>query len=176
MADAPQQPQLPQDPQHEVLAALGEHTDRLDRLTDLTGQHDELLAQLREMVESLLPDNAGMGHQPIPAPQWHQLGGDEREAAIGRIADWVTRVYRPVYGHLASGLGECWAEHPLALVLLDHMSETWSVLYARSTRPQRVLSAQLEFQIRYVPAAAEMLRAETSGCGHGQRRPRVAAS
>src|SRR6516225_4507661 len=79
MADAPQQPQLPRDPQHEVLETLGEHTDRLDSLTDLTGEHDKLLAELRETVKALLPDNAGMGHQPIPAPQWHQLTGDERD-------------------------------------------------------------------------------------------------
>jgi hypothetical protein len=76
-----------------------------------------------------------------------------------------------VYGHLAAGLGACWPEHPLALMVLDHISETWVVLYARPTRSQRVLSAQLEFLLRYVPAAAEMLRTETHGCGHTRPRP-----
>jgi hypothetical protein len=35
-----------------------------------------------------------------------------------------------------------------------------------------VLAQQLEFHLRYVPAAAEMLRTETHGCGHA--RPRTA--
>ena len=35
-----------------------------------------------------------------------------------------------------------------------------------------VLAQQLEFHLRYVPAAAEMLRTETHGCGHA--RPRSA--
>ena len=52
------------------------------------------------------------------------------------------------------------------------MSETWAVLYTGTARTQRILSAQLEFQLRYVPAAAELLRAETRVCvRHRHRRP-----
>jgi hypothetical protein len=55
--------------------------------------------------------------------------------------------------------------------VLDHLSETWAVLFDRPTRPQRILSAQMEFQLRYLPAAAEQLHTETTGCGHQVRRP-----
>jgi hypothetical protein len=151
--------------------------DRLDELAarvDLVGtaiaKHEDALTELRDLVKGLLPDNAGQGYKPIPTPLWHALAGQERSDAIERLRDWVRRVYEPVYGHLAAGLRACWPEHPLALVVLDHMSETWAVLYTRPTRTQRILSAQLEFQLRYVPAAAELLRAETGGCVRHVRR------
>jgi hypothetical protein len=105
--------------------------------------------------------NEGKGPSPIPAPRWHELQGEERAAAIVRLRGWVRRVYVPVYGHLAAGLGACWEQHPLCCLLLDHLSETWAVLFDRPTRPQRILSAQMEFQLRCLPAAAEQLRTET---------------
>jgi hypothetical protein len=153
--------------------------DRVDELAariDLVGaavaKHEEALAELRELVTGLLPDNAGPGYKPIPTPRWHNLTGQARADAIERLRGWVCQIYEPVYGHLAAGLGACWPEHPLALVVLDHMSETWAVLYTGTARTQRILSAQLEFQLRYVPAAAEMLRTETYRCL--QHRPRRA--
>jgi hypothetical protein len=151
--------------------------DRLDELAariDLVGtaiaKHEDALAELRELVKGAFPDNAGQGYKPIPTPLWHALAGQERAEAIGRLRDWARQVYEPVYGHLAAGLRACWPEHPLALVVLDHMSETWAVLYTPPTRTQRILSAQLDFQLRYVPAAAEILRAETGGCTRHMRR------
>jgi hypothetical protein len=148
----------------EVLGRLGEHADQLDLLGETVAGYGEALEVLQRAVQVLADDGTSQGPTPIPAPRWHDLEGQDRAAAIARLADWVRRVYVPVYGHLAAGLGACWPEHPLALVVLDHMSETWAVLYARTTRSQRVLSAQMEFQLRYVPAAAEQLRAETHGC------------
>ena len=153
--------------------------DRVDELAariDLVGaaiaKHEDALTELQELVKGLQPDNAGQGYKPIPTPRWHNLTGQERAAAIERLHGWVYQVYEPVYGHLAAGLGACWPEHPLALVVLDHMSETWAVLYTGTARTQRILSAQLEFQLRYVPAAAELLRAETRVCvRHRRRRP-----
>ena len=165
------QPPLPADPMDALVARVGEHAAQLDLLGLTVAGHDERLTELGAAVESLLPDNAGQGHTPIPSPRWHDLEGQARTEAIDRLRDWVRRVYVPVYGHLAAGMAACWPEHPLALQILDHLSETWAVLYARPTRPQRVLTAQLEFQLRYVPAAAEMLQRETSGCGHQARAP-----
>jgi hypothetical protein len=164
MATDPYEPLPPADP-------VGELAARVDLVGAAVVELEKALADLRARVESLLPDHAGQGHKPIPTPRWHDLEGEERADAIDRLGDWVRKVYVPVYGHLAAGLGACWPEHPLALVVLDHMSETWAVLYARPTRTQRILSAQLEFQLRYVPAAAEMLRTETRGCGHTRPRP-----
>jgi hypothetical protein len=153
--------------------------DRMDELAariDLVGaaiaKHEHALTELRDLVKGLQPDNAGQAYKPIPTPPWHVLAGQERADAIERLHGWVHQVYEPVYGHLAAGLGACWPEHPLALIVLDHMSETWAVLYTGTARTQRILSAQLEFQLRYVPAAAELLRAETRVCvRHRRRRP-----
>jgi hypothetical protein len=172
MAADPHQPKLPTDPMDRMIERLRQHTSQLELLGKTVAGHQQLLAQLGADVKLLMPDNAGQGHLPIPTPRWHDLVGQERANAIDRLRDWVRRVYEPVYGYLAAGLGACWPEHPLALVVLDHMSETWAVLYARATRPQHVLAQQLEFHLRYVPAAAEMLRTETHGCGHA--RPRTA--
>ena len=161
------QPQLPGDPVAELAALAGQHTDELAKLTGG-------LADVRSDVDALLADNAGKGTMPLPAPRWHELAGEAREEAIGRLRGWVETVFRPVYGHLATNLGDCWAEHDLALVVIDHLSETWAVLFARDTRPQRILSAQMEFLLRYMPAAADMLKTETLNCrDHNQRRPRA---
>lgn len=165
------QPQLPGDLVDELRAQVSAHAAQLDLLGETVTSHEDLLARLQEDLKLLQQDNAGQGHQPIPTPRWHDLVGEERAKAIDRLRDWVQRVYEPVYGYLAAGLGACWPEHPLALVVLDHLSETWAVLYARDTRPQHVLAQQLEFHLRYVPAAAEMLRAETHGCSHARPRP-----
>ncbi len=159
-------------PPHPDAGRVDELAARIDLVGAAIAKHEDALAELRELVTGLRPDNARPGYTPIPTPRWHALAGPERADAIERLQDWVRRVYLPVYGHLAAGLGACWPEHPLALVVLDHMSETWAVLYAQPTRTQRTLSAQVEFQLRYLPAAAEILRTETRGCGH--TRPRAA--
>jgi hypothetical protein len=170
MATDPDQPLLPAGPAGDLRAQVSAHTAQLDLLGETVTGHADLLARLQEDLQLLQAGNGGHGHQPIPTPRWHDLAGEERATAINRLRDWVRRVYEPVYGQLAAGLGVCWPEHPLALVALDHLSETWAVLYARTTRPQHVLAQQLEFHLRYVPAAAEMLRAETHGCGHARPR------
>ena len=146
---------------------------RIDLVGAAIAQHEDALTELRELVTGLLPDNTGQGYQPIPAPRWHNLTGQARAEAIERLQDWVRRVYEPVYGYLAAGLGDCWPEHPLALVVLDYLSETWAVLCTGTTRTRRTLAAQLEFQLRYLPAAAEMLRTETRVCAR-HRPPRPA--
>jgi uncharacterized coiled-coil protein SlyX len=157
-----------------LTARVGEQADLLERLAlDLTTQ-ERLVRQLRADVDGLLGENGGRGPSPIPAPRWHDMSEDERAEAVGRLRDWVQAVYVPVYGHFAASLGACWGEHPLACAVLDLLSETWAVLYSRPSRTQRILSAQLEFQCRYLPAAAEQLRAETASCGrHASERRRA---
>ena len=159
------------DPFAALTAALGEHAEHLELARQALAAHGAELGELRAAVAALLGMNEGKGPSPIPAPRWHELQGDERAAAIVRLRGWVRRVYVPVYGHLAAGLGACWEQHPLCCLLLDHLSETWAVLFDRPTRPQRVLSAQMEFQLRYLPAAADQLRTETAGCEHQAGRP-----
>ena len=92
--------------------------------------------------------------------------------AVGKLRAWVEQVYRPGYGHLAAGLGECWDRHPLCLYVLDWLSELWSVLYLAPRRTQAVLAGQAEWHARLLPAAADLLARETRSCpghsGHGR--------
>jgi hypothetical protein len=161
----------PQQP-HPEAGRVDELAARIDLVGAAIAKHEDTLAELRELVKRPQPDNAGHGYQPIPAPRWHALAGQEGADAIERLRDWVRQVCEPVYGHLAVGLGACWPGHPLALVVLDHLSETWAVLYTGPARTPRTLGAQVEFQLRYLPAAAELLRTETRVCArHRPRRP-----
>jgi len=154
--------QRPADPLAEVMARLGEHADRLDLMAATAAERDAKFTELWALVQGLLPESGGAG-APVPTPRWHVLEGQERAAAIARLASWVGTVYRPLYGHLAGMLGDCWREHPLALVIIDHLSETWTQLFERP-RTQRILSLQTEFQARILPVLAEQLRAETARC------------
>ena len=89
------------------------------------------------------------------------------------LREWVERVYRPGYGHLAV-LGPCWPQHELCLYGLDILRRLWSALYPDpDPDPDRdadpgpgLLSAQAEYQARILPAIAAQLAAETTRCGH----------
>jgi hypothetical protein len=164
--------QRPADPLAEVMARLGEHADRLDLMDAAAAERDAKFTELWALVQDLLPENGGAG-APVLTPRWHVLEGQERAAAIARLASWVEAVYLPVYGHLAGRLGDCWPKHPLALVIIDHLSETWTQLFERP-RTQRILSLQTEFQARILPVLAEQLRAETARCT-AHARPRAAS-
>ena len=93
-----------------------------------------------------------------------------RGEAIARLRSWVERVYRPGYGHLAAGLGECWEQHPLCLYILDWLSELWSVLYLAPARTQATLAGQAEWHTRLLTAAAEQLARETRALPARHRR------
>jgi hypothetical protein len=148
-----------------ALMTLSKHGDQLR-------EHDRILASLgglAETVEQLAEElpvgkRSGPAYDPIPAVQWWRLDGDERAEAIGRIRSWVDHIFRPMYGHLAAQLGECWPSHPLALMTLDWLSELWSVLYLDTERDARILTAQAEYSVRIMPAAAAQLGTETAGC------------
>jgi hypothetical protein len=167
----------------DTLAALGES---VADLKDEVSGHGQILAsldgigplvaRLADEVASLLPPAPGPGYNPEPAVQWwaKDLSDEDRAQAVTRLRGWVQRIYRPHYGHLAARLGDCWEQHPLCLVQLDWASELWSVLYLRPTRTAGVLSSQAEFGTRILPAVAEQLAQETSGCGH--RKASAAAS
>jgi hypothetical protein len=145
--------------------------------------HDEALAALGTLERRItaLAESAGEGraarggddsqaYEPPTAPRWWKLDGPERDQAIARLRAWVEQVYRPGSGHLASGLGECWEQHPLCLYLLDWLSELWSVLYLRPERTAGTLAGQAEWHTRLLTAAAEQLGRETRGCRHSAAR------
>jgi hypothetical protein len=150
-----------------TLLRLAEHAERLEQL-------DASVAVLTEQVGAVLGEGApGRGYNPIPAPRWWLLEGEEREAAIARLAAWVDQVFRPCFGSLAASLAPCWPEHPLALFTLDWLSELHSVLYLQPRRSASMLAGQAEWQTRLLPAAAEQIARETSGCGHGRTTGRA---
>ena len=103
------------------------------------------------------------GYEPIPAPRWWQLAGQERADAIGRLRAWVATVFRPGYGHLARQVGPCWEQHDLCLYLLAWLSELHAVIFLA---PERPLTTEADWHIRLLPAAAAQMAAETGGCDH----------
>jgi len=103
------------------------------------------------------------GYEPIPAPRWWQLAGQERADAIGRLRAWVATVFRPGYGHLARQVGPCWEQHDLCLYLLAWLSELHAAIFLA---PERPLTTEADWHIRLLPAAAAQMAAETGGCDH----------
>jgi hypothetical protein len=116
-------------------------------------------------------DQDGASYAPAPTAQWWKLSGEERQEVIARLRAWVDQVYRPGYGHLAAALGSCWEQHPLCLYGLDWLVELWSVLYLTGERGAAVLASQAELQTRLLPALAEQMQIETTGCEHAQPAP-----
>ena len=135
---------------------------------------NERLAELTAAIEPLLPPEPGPLYYPAPAVRWWapDFSDEDRTGALAKLRSWVTVIFRGQYGHLAARLGECWEQHPLCLIELDWASELWAVLYLRATRTASVLSSQAEFGTRILPALADQLGTETSGCRH--QRPQVA--
>jgi hypothetical protein len=145
----------------------GTITDQAEILAGLTGL-DDAVAKLTEQITPLLPPAppAANRYQPADTVRWWNLQDADKKAAIARIRDWVEHIYRPHYGYLAAELRDCWEQHPLCLMLLDWLSELWSVLHLCTPRTDRDLGVQSEFATRILPAAAEQLHVETSRCGH----------
>jgi hypothetical protein len=155
------------DPVPAALLAIAEHGERLD----LLGRgFDELGARLETLDKLLVGEPDRAGYTPIPAPRWWMLQTSSRGEAIEKLAAWVDQVYARSYGHLARMLGACWPEHDLCLFVLDVVSELHCVLYLRGARTARTLSDQAEFHLRILPAAAELMKAETTRCEHAHPR------
>jgi hypothetical protein len=140
------------------------------QLADHGGQLRELreaIEVLQKTVDDLADPSSGKGpYQPVPAPRWWLLDGEDRQAAIARLAGWVETVYRPSYGHQAARLPPCWREHPLCLFMLDWLSELHASLYLQPRRTPPMLSGQAEWQSRLLPAAADAMAAEAANCAH----------
>ena len=153
-------------------------------VTDLKGTvagHDQALAAvdaLGRRVDALTapPPVDQARYSPAAAPKWWKPADPGRGEAIARLRSWVDRVYRPGYGYLAAGLGECWEQHPLCLYILDWLSELWSVLYLAPARTQASLASQAEWHTRLLTAASEQLARETSRCRHSAPGYRAASS
>ena len=144
-----------------VSGRLAELTDQAAAIGHVVREHAAALTSLAATSQTA-PDPDG--YCPRPAPAWWKLAAADREEAVARLRAWVEQVYRPGYGHLAAGLGPCWAAHDLCLYGLDIASELWSVLYLQPARTPGLVSAQAEYQARILPALADQFRVETSWC------------
>lgn len=153
-----------------VGAALTQHAAITEALDGLDTQVAALARQLSELDQDSKQEPGS--YEPAPPPRWWKATGPERDHAIGRLRAWVDQIYRPGYGQLAATLPACWEQHPLCLYALDWLSELWSVLYLGQHRSASTLAAQGEWQTRLVPAAADQMSCEASGCDHAPARCR----
>jgi len=142
-----------------IRGTLRGHAATLHALDGLDQAVRDLAAQLASRKTGTGGDAAA--YEPAPVVEWWKLDSAERGQAIARLRSWVDQIYRPLYGHLAAPLGDCWPAHPLALVTLDWLSELWSVLYLN---PDRAVTSMAELGTRILPAAAALLAAETHNC------------
>ena len=133
--------------------------DDQSRIADLTVALQRVTGQRRGDRK----DDEQEGYEPIQAPRWWQLAGEERADAIDRLRAWVAAVLRPGYGHLARQVGPCWEQHDLCLYLLAWLSELHAAIFLA---PERLLTSEADWHIRLLPAAVAQMAAETGGCDH----------
>jgi hypothetical protein len=155
---------------------LARHSAIVGALDGLDDQVATLARAISELAERHHEDEHDPRYyRPGQQPRWWKLTGPDRDAALDRLRAWVDQIYRPGYGKLAAALPPCWDQHPLCLYTLDWLSELWSVLHLRPQRNDSTLASQAEWQTRLLPAAAEQMAYDATGCQHslnGTRHPR----
>jgi hypothetical protein len=154
----------------EVTTGQSRQDTILASLDDLDAAVAKLATHLADLAAPGENDDDTDRYQPVPPPRWWRLSGPEREAALDRLRAWVEQIYRPGYGQLAATLPPCWERHPVCLYTLDWLSELWSLLYLASQRDGPILAAQAEWHTRLLPAAADQMSHEASGCDHASGR------
>jgi hypothetical protein len=150
---------------------LRRHSMIVNGLDGLDRQVEELARSLAQPAGSGV-DDGQLGYQPVPPPRWWKLDGRERDAATSRLRAWVEQIYKPGYGQIAATLPACWEQHTLCLYTLDWLSELWTFLYLDPDRTGAGLAAQAEWQTRLLPAAAEQMAFDATGCPHARSTPR----
>jgi hypothetical protein len=153
-----------------IQATTGRQTPIIDSLNGL----DQQVALLAKQLTDLAPSRSGGedgkdgSYQPAPTARWWKLTGDERDQALARLRAWVEQIYRPGFGYIAATLGPCWDQHPLCLYGFDWLMELWSLLYLAPERTVGAIASQAEWQTRLLPALAEQMHLETTGCQHAR--------
>ena len=156
----------------EEAGTLGGRADGIETRLAETGA---LLARMSGQIDALTaaaqdgPSQAAAAYRVHPGPPWWQPRDERCAEAAERLRDWVTEVYRPVFGYVGAMLGDCWDRHPLCLAYLDVLHEAWCLLYLPARDPKMVF-AQLDWLTRPLLQAAEVMARETSGCRTGGHR------
>lgn len=105
-------------------------------------------------------------YDPPPSIRPWELDEAGMAQAINYLGDWVDKIYRPTFGHIAAKLPPCWNQHWLCITVIDVLSELHKVLWLQPVRLAGTLSGQAEFLTRLAPALAELMAAERKGCVH----------
>ena len=145
---------------------LGGRADGIERkLAEVSTLLSRMSAQIGDLTTAASPSpgDPAAGYQVNPGPPWWQPGDDRCDDAAERLRDWVSEVYRPVFGYLGAMLPGCWDQHPLCLAYLDVIHEAWCLLYIPPRDPKMVF-AQLDWLTRPLLQAAEVMAAETRPC------------
>jgi hypothetical protein len=169
---------------HQLTAQASSLSATIARINETLRRHsmivnglDGLDRQVEELTERLTQpagsgdDDGQPGYQPVSPPRWWRLDGRERDAMTGRLRAWVEQIYKPGYGQIAATLPSCWEQHTLCLYTLDWLSELWSFLYLDPERTAITLATQAEWQTRLLPAAAEQMAFDATGCPHARSAP-----
>jgi hypothetical protein len=162
----------------EEAGTLGGRADGIERkLAEVGALLSRMSAQIDGLTAAQEPqDGPAGGYRVNPAPPWWKPEDDRCADTTERLRDWVTEVYRPVFGYLAGMLPPCWDRHPLCLAYLDVLHEAWCLLYLPARDPKMVF-AQLDWLTRPLLQAAEVVATETRPCrdrGHPEPGPAAA--
>ena len=157
---------------------IAELRDALAALAGRAGQADRQLAELAGLLGRLTdamtapaggPDDE-TGYRVNQPPPWWKPADERCAETEARLADWVSQVYRPVYGYLSDLLAPCWQQHPLCLAYLDVLHEAWCLLFL-NRRDAKMVFAQLDWLTRGLLQAAEVMASETRRCrDYGRHR------
>jgi hypothetical protein len=163
----------------ETVRDTGTRLDRHGEIISALDGLDQQVIELARHVAALSEEAAGEGedgegpYRPAKSARWWVLKGEDREAAIAKLADWLRDIYVPGYGHLAAAMPACWRQHDLILYSLDVISELWMVLYLSPRRSTATLAGQAEFQTRVLPLYVAQMQDEARDCRHAGRPGRA---
>jgi hypothetical protein len=147
-----------------TLGTLAGRADQIEnRLADVSSLLSRMSAQITALTEQPADPDTSQGYKVNSAPPWWKPADPRCAETTARLADWVTEVYRPVYGYLAGLLAPCWRRHPLCLAYLDAIHEAWCLLYLGQRDPNMVF-AQLDWLTRSLLQATEVMANDTKRC------------
>lgn len=157
------------------LREMGAQLATITEVAEVVAVVSQTVAGIEGRIEALEdPGPQGKGYVPIPAPRWFELQGEDRAEAIARLQSWVDTVFRPGMGKPASQLPPCWAQHEFCLYQMDVLSELYSALWLQPRRSASLLSGQADWLTRLLPAIADLMARETTGCEHSLAAMRAA--
>jgi hypothetical protein len=138
-----------------VLEQLASHAADLDALA-------RALRNLRRRLDEVAPVEVAspLVYRPAPTPRWWEMQPGEAAEFIDDIREWVETVYKRFYGHLARDMGDCYLDHPMAILILDCLKETWRTLFLSAHRSSGIARGQNEFHVHILIPLARLLNQE----------------